>query len=175
MSNQSNKNLNDFPPLLQNKTLPKVKCDLKQRLVQMCSPVLTGLLFDELQGHVVERHEDQADGQQHQVAGVQRVLVHVHGLHHLAHRDTDEKTVHVQWFGFKAVFIYTCSYCLIHIFIMTDKTLFSCDLLCLTFDIIYGIFLFLFHKTLIFYIYIQCYYNFFHTQYFFDFFCTISV
>lgn len=119
MSNQSNKNLNDFPPLLQNKTLPKVTFDLKRRLVLMCSPVLTGLLFDELQGHVVERHEDQADGQQHQVAGVQRVLVHVHGLHHLAHRDTDEKTAHVQCFGFIAVFIYTCT--VINTYIYNDR------------------------------------------------------
>lgn len=49
----------------------------------MCSPVLAGLLFDELQADVVERHEDHTDCHEDQVARVERILVHVHGLHHL--------------------------------------------------------------------------------------------
>lgn len=53
---------------------------------QSSSPVLTGLLLDEPQGQVIEQHEAQTHSQQHQVAGVQRVLVHVHGSHHLEER-----------------------------------------------------------------------------------------
>lgn len=55
----------------------------------MCSPVLAGFLLDEFEAQVVEQHEAQADAHQHQVAGVERILVHAHGLHHLQQRQRE--------------------------------------------------------------------------------------
>lgn len=62
------------------------------------SPVLAGFLLDESEAQVVEHHEAQADSHQHQVAGVQRILVHAHGLHHLQQREGErERDADERW------------------------------------------------------------------------------
>lgn len=62
----------------------------------MCSPVLAGFLLDEFEAQVVEQHEAQTDAHQYQVAGVERILVHAHGLHHLQQRER-ERLMMLMW------------------------------------------------------------------------------